>query len=118
MIAENGALLAEKRFATGLTISEIDVQRLVYERRRLTTFPAEPSFRDPSCGCLAAAWAEFTPCQTPITRYVSPTPFVPENAADRADRVRGDFDHRRHGSQKAAGAHRRQNGSGGPERRP
>ena len=86
MIAENGALLAEKRFATGLTISEIDVQRLVYERRRLTTFPAEPSFRDPSCGCLAAAWAEFTPCQTPITRYVSPTPFVPENAADRADR--------------------------------
>ena len=86
MIAENGALLVEKRFATGLTVSEIDVQRLVYERRRMNTFPPEPSFRDPSCGCLAAAWAEFTPCQTPITRYVSPTPFVPENAADRADR--------------------------------
>ena len=86
MIAENGALLAEKRFATGLTISEIDVQRLVYERRRLTTFPAESSFRDASLGAFACAWAEFTPCQTPITRYVSPTPFVPENAADRADR--------------------------------
>ena len=43
MIAENGALLAEKRFATGLTISEIDVQRLVYERRRLTTFPGSPA---------------------------------------------------------------------------
>ena len=86
MIAENGALLAEKRFATGLTISEIDVQRLVYERRRLTTFPPEPSFRDASLGAFACAWAEFTPCQTPITRYVSPTPFVPENAADRADR--------------------------------
>ena len=28
MIAENGALLAERRFATGLTISEIDVDRL------------------------------------------------------------------------------------------
>ena len=86
MIAENGALLAEKRFATGLTISEIDVQRLAYERRRLTTFPREPGFRDLDRGAFACAWAEFTPCQTPITRYVSPTPFVPENAADRADR--------------------------------
>ena len=38
MIAENGALLAERRFATGLTISEIDVDRLAYERRRMTTF--------------------------------------------------------------------------------
>ena len=40
MIAENGALLAERRFATGLTISEIDVDRLAYERRRMTTFNA------------------------------------------------------------------------------
>ena len=86
MIAENGALLAENRFATGLTVSEIDVQRLLYERRRMTTFPPEPCFRDVNRGCFASAWAEFTPCQTPITRYVSPTPFVPENAADRSDR--------------------------------
>lgn len=85
MVAENGALLAERRFATGLTVSEIDVQRLVYERRRLTTFPPEPSFRDASLGAFACAWAEFVPTQTPITRYVSPTPFVPENAADRAE---------------------------------
>lgn len=33
MVAENGTLLAETRFNTGLTISEIDVDRLVYERR-------------------------------------------------------------------------------------
>ena len=86
MIAENGALLAERRFAAGLTISEIDVQRLVYERRRLTTFPPEPGFRDTDRRGFACAWAQFVPTQTPITRYVSPTPFVPENAADRADR--------------------------------
>ena len=86
MIAENGALLAEKRFASGLTISEIDVRRLVYERRRMTTFPPEPSVRDASLGAFACAWAALTPTQTPITRYVSPTPFIPENAADRADR--------------------------------
>ena len=40
LIAENGSLLAERRFATGLTVSEIDVDRLAYERRRMTTFPA------------------------------------------------------------------------------
>ena len=38
MIAENGTVLAETRFETGLTVSEIDVRRLAYERRRNTTF--------------------------------------------------------------------------------
>ena len=80
MIAENGALLAEHRFSTGLTIADIDVQRLTYERRRLTPFPA---FRTAG---LYRNEAEFTPCVTKIRRYVSPTPFIPENAADRAGR--------------------------------
>ena len=35
MIAENGALLSERRFATGLTISEIDVGKLAAERRQI-----------------------------------------------------------------------------------
>ncbi len=81
MIAENGALLAERRFSTGLTIGDIDVQRLAYERRRLTPFPpvreAEPLYQND---------AEFTPCVTKIRRYVSPTPFIPENEADRSAR--------------------------------
>ena len=80
MIAENGAMLAESRFTAGLTIADIDVQRLTYERRRLTPFPA---LRDTG---LCWSEAEFTPCVTKIRRYVSPTPFIPENAADRADR--------------------------------
>ncbi len=80
MIAENGVLLAENRLSTGLTISEIDVQRLVYERRRLTTFPAE------NMSGLYHGEAEFTPAVTKLRRYVSPTPFIPENAADRAAR--------------------------------
>lgn len=78
MIAENGVLLAQRRFATGLTISEIDVQRLTYERRRLTSFPiGAPQHR---------RIARFTPTTTTLHRYFSPTPFVPENAADRAGR--------------------------------
>ena len=80
MIAENGALLAENRFSTGMTISEIDVQRLVYERRRLTTFPAE------DMSGLYRNEAEFTASATKLHRYVSSTPFIPENAADRAAR--------------------------------
>ena len=78
MIAENGVLLAQRRFATGLTISEIDVQRLVYERRRLTSFPVSEG--------VHCEIARFTPVTTTLHRYFSPTPFVPENAADRAAR--------------------------------
>ncbi len=78
LIAENGVILAQRRFATGLTISEIDVQRLVYERRRTTTFPAAQ--HEPY------ETVRFTPCVTKLHRYISPTPFVPENASDRAAR--------------------------------
>ena len=38
LVAENGALLAENRFDTGLTVSEIDVGKLIFERRRMNTF--------------------------------------------------------------------------------
>ena len=86
MIAENGSLLAENRFSTGLTISEIDVPKLIYERRRVTSFPTEPSYRENTAGYCCHSWAEFTPVTTKIRRYVSPTPFIPENAADRAAR--------------------------------
>ena len=78
LIAENGVLLAQHRFATGLLISDIDVQRLVYERRRLTGFPMG------STDCYPVA--RFTRVNTTLHRYFSPTPFVPENAADRAAR--------------------------------
>ena len=80
MIAENGALLAERRFATGLTISEIDVDRLTYERRRMTTFNGQRQ---------ADLWrASFSlPLEeTRLTRAVSPAPFVPADAEDRAER--------------------------------
>ncbi len=80
MIAENGILLAEKRFGTGLTVSEIDVQRLVYERRRLSTFPPE------DMSGLYRNEAEFAPVETPLTRPVSPTPFIPADLGDRASR--------------------------------
>ena len=80
LIAENGALLAERRFATGLTISEIDVERLTYERRRMTTFRAKADSR-----IITVPFA-LESATTTLTRYVSPTPFVPTDARDRAER--------------------------------
>ena len=81
MIAESGTMLAEKRFATGLIVSEIDVQRLAYERRRLTSFPlishAERLYWDE---------AEITLSDTSLTRPVSPTPFIPADGSRRAER--------------------------------
>ena len=81
MIAESGTMLAEKRFATGLIVSEIDVQRLAYERRRLTSFPlishAERLYWDE---------AEITLSDTSLTRPISPTPFIPADGSRRAER--------------------------------
>ena len=79
LIAENGRLLAERRFATGLTVSELDVDALAYERRRMNTFPAggrETSARDFS----------LEPGTTTLTRHISATPFIPENGGERAER--------------------------------
>ena len=81
LIAENGALLAERRFSTGLTISEIDVDKLVYERRRVNTFAAGPEG-----GEIWTSDFSLERATTTLTRRISPTPFVPEDAADRAQR--------------------------------
>ena len=81
MIAENGVLLAERRFATGLTVSEIDVGRLVYDRRRMNTFTEQDRTVE-----IWRSYFQLETVKTKLTRYVSPTPFIPENAADRAGR--------------------------------
>ena len=88
MIAENGAMLAERRFAAGLTITEIDVDRLIYDRRRMNTFTPPASTPMESAHALGVGRAAFTleRTATKLRRYVSPTPFIPENDADRANR--------------------------------
>ena len=80
IIAENGALLQESRFEGGLRSSEIDVAKLVYERRRTQSFEES-----------ASAWEipfSLTLTDTKLTRYVDPMPFVPENKAERDERSR------------------------------
>ena len=80
MIAENGAILAERRFASGLTISEIDVKRLAYERQRMNTYSADGSRE------IWRVSFDMDLADTHLTRPVSPTPFVPQDQNDRAER--------------------------------
>ena len=78
IIAENGALLAQRRFATGLTVSELDLEHILHERRRVSSFSAEE-------GRVQIPFA-LEPVTTVLTRTVSPSPFLPSKSADRARR--------------------------------
>ena len=79
IIAENGTVLAEKRFETGLTVSEIDVGRLAHERRRMNTFG---TVEGESYPCKFQLEVE----ETVLTRPIGKNPFVPEGAVDRRER--------------------------------
>ena len=82
IITENGTLLAESRFEQGLLISEVDVQRLCYERRRTKVFEHLQGVE-----CVAVPFS-LTMEETKLTRYVAPQPFVPEGKEDRDARCR------------------------------
>ena len=81
MIAENGTMLAERRSADGLTVSEIDVKKLAYERRRTSNLPCAQDAERSVMGCF-----ELDLVDTYLTRPVSPAPFIPSDAEDRAER--------------------------------
>ena len=81
MIAENGTLLAEaKLFANETVCADLDVDRLVSERRRMTSFPAQY--------IRAAEPYTVIPFQiqlreTALIRAFDPHPFVPSSKEDR-----------------------------------
>jgi NAD+ synthase (glutamine-hydrolysing) len=76
MIAENGQMLAEsERFGHGVIYSEIDVERLCEERRRMTTFSYEDTHTQVPFS--------LTLTDTVLTRHIDPAPFVPGNPAER-----------------------------------
>ena len=81
LICENGALLAETRlFQNGMAITEIDLARLVFERQRITSFPAA---RDKEYLKIPFS---LRLSQTRLTRPVSPYPFIPASDDDRRER--------------------------------
>ena len=89
MIAENGKILAEKRFATGLCVSEIDVQKLRSERRRIGSFMTEEREDYTEIIFKYLTLASGVP-ETGLTRPVAKSPFVPADAArcrERAEEI-------------------------------
>lgn len=78
VIAEYGTILAQKRFGTGLMITELDVQKLDQARRRDHVF-SEPQ------AMAAEEWFHLTMEETVLTRTIAPMPFVPEEETRRRD---------------------------------
>lgn len=86
LIGENGAILAESAlFQNGILYSEIDVQRLMSERRRMNTYPAVPAEE-----YLRVAFS-MPLAETALTRRVEMRPFVPEDGVDRKKRCESIF---------------------------
>lgn len=80
LIAENGVLLKEtKLFQNQLISTETDLYRLAFERRKNTSFPSYNSD-------IEVREFSMNITETPLTRYISGTPFVPSDEVNRAQR--------------------------------
>lgn len=87
LICENGQMLAEKQpFETGLLITEIDVQQLTSQRRKLNTYP---SMKD----SLLQFGIGFSMAQTEtkLTRHIPRDPYLPEDPQAQAEECRHIF---------------------------
>ncbi len=83
LIADQGAIVARgERFSTEpqVVVTDIDIEQLRFERRRMTTFhtPVAMEYRTVEC--------RFTPVEAEIERTVDPMPFVPSDDAQRESR--------------------------------
>lgn len=80
LIAENGAMLAESQpFTTGMVTAEVDLQRLVQERRRANTWADR--FDGPAPIPFSLSLPDLT-----LTRSFARLPFVPQDAQDLSGR--------------------------------
>ena len=83
LIAENGTLLAESTlFENGLLCTEIDLQKLISERRRISTFVIEPSGYER----VGFSMPSLKDCRTELTRRIDKAPFVPSDPQKRGER--------------------------------
>ncbi len=84
LIAENGAVLAESAlFTTGLTVAELDLERILQERRRANTWQDRA---DAGVVSIPFAYDQETLNAFQPARGFSRQPFVPEEPAAREAR--------------------------------
>ncbi|MDF2886038.1 MAG: synthetase [Lacrimispora sp.] len=78
LIAENGLLLAEsKRFGNETIYADMDLERIIHERRRMTTFPA------PDRENYLVIPFSMKQVDLDLKRRIDPRPFVPDGEAER-----------------------------------
>ncbi len=81
IISEDATVLAEsKPFGEGIAVAETDVFKLTRERRRQSTFRTRGGARE--------LGFDLKITDTTLTRRISRTPFVPDDASGRADRCK------------------------------
>lgn len=78
LIMENGQLLSEtRRFTNEVAVADLDLDRLVNERRKMTTYQREKE------EYMQVIPFSFQSTENHFERYVDPAPFVPSSKADR-----------------------------------
>ncbi len=78
IVCENGNVLAEtKRFKNGTATAEIDLQRLVNERRRMNTYQV---INDSTYKVVSFRLKEY---ELELSRFYARAPFVPSSKTDR-----------------------------------
>lgn len=81
LIAENGTLLEEsQRFHHDMIISDIDMERIMYERRKMSTFKAE--YND----TYRTIHFDLKETEDDLIRYIDKAPFVPNETDARGQR--------------------------------
>ncbi|MCD8181714.1 MAG: NAD(+) synthase [Firmicutes bacterium] len=81
MVAENGTILARsKRFQNECVYSELDLERLVSERKKSNTYTVSAN------DDYISVSLDITPSETKLTRHVERLPFVPSDNKKREKR--------------------------------
>lgn len=87
IIAENGNVLSESLpFDTSMIVSDIDTQHLLAERQRTTTFARDSYDNFAFYTSINASFCTEEPCKN-LQRYISATPFVPEEISALSQRA-------------------------------
>ncbi len=89
MIAENGTVIAEsERFVNGVIVSEVDLEKLISERRRISTYLVEEKkeYTYLEYGSTADENNTTYDFELELTRFIDKAPFVPSNKEEREKR--------------------------------
>ena len=96
LIAENGTLLSEaEKFANQNVYADIDLERIAFERRRMSTFTV-----DTDCSGYTVTEFETVVEDLDLIRYFDKAPFVPSDIAERNSRCEEILDIQTYGLKK------------------